>query len=121
MLDPSEPPRKPSGTILAALAADRPLCRGAQKGNVRDSRDTIRTRNTAHEGGGVLKKPTVLEAYQQGKLSLPPGYDLDFDPDMILLRKGDTTVAAFGVADTTPLEVTKVAWEHHTEGRNNSA
>ena len=63
----------------------------------------------------------MLEAYQQGKLSLPPGYDLDFDPDMILLRKDDTTVAAFGVADTTPSEVTKVAWEHYTEGRNNSA
>ena len=68
-----------------------------------------------------MEKLTVLEAYREGKLSLPPGYDLEFDPDMILLRKDDATVAAFGVASATPLEVTKAAWEDYTRGRNNSA
>jgi hypothetical protein len=68
-----------------------------------------------------VEKLTVLEAYREGKLSLPPGYRLEFDPDMILLRKDEATVAAFGVASATPWEVTKAAWEDHTRGRNNSA
>jgi hypothetical protein len=68
-----------------------------------------------------MDKLTVLEAYMAGRLALPPGYDLEFDADMILLRKDDAIVAAFGVADTTPAEVTKAAWEDHTRGRNNSA
>jgi len=68
-----------------------------------------------------VEKMTVLEAYRAGKLSLPPGYDLEFDADMILLRKDDATVAAFGVASATPSEVTKAAWENYTRGRNNPA
>jgi hypothetical protein len=46
---------------------------------------------------------------------------LQFDADMILLRRDDATVAAFDVADTTPSGVTKAAWENYTRGRNNSA
>ena len=68
-----------------------------------------------------MKDLTVLEAYRAGKLSLPPGYELQFDADMILLRRNDATVAAFGVADTTPSGVTKAAWGDYTQGRNNSA
>ena len=69
-----------------------------------------------------MEKLTVLEAHREGKLSLPRGYGLEFDADMIILRgEGNAIVAAFGVADTTPSEVTKVAWEHYTEGQNNSA
>jgi hypothetical protein len=69
-----------------------------------------------------VEKLTVLEAYRAGKLPLPPGYGLEFDADMILLRgKDNAIVAAFGVADATPSEVTKAAWEDYTRGRNNSA
>jgi hypothetical protein len=69
-----------------------------------------------------VRKLTVLEAYREGKLSLPPGYGLEFDADMILLRRKDNAiVAVFGVADTTPSGVTKAAWEDYTRGRNNSA
>jgi hypothetical protein len=68
-----------------------------------------------------VEKLTVLEAYAAGELSLPPGYGLEFDADMILLRKGEAIVAAFGVGSATPSEVTKAAWEDHTRGRNNSA
>jgi hypothetical protein len=68
-----------------------------------------------------MDKLTVLEAYMAGRLALPPGYDLQFDADMILLREDDAIVAAFGVTDTTPSEVTKAAWEDHTRRRNNSA
>ncbi len=68
-----------------------------------------------------MDKLTVLEAYVAGRLALPPGYDLQFDADMILLRKDDDVVAAFGVPGTTPSEVTKAAWEDYTRGHNNSA
>ena len=69
-----------------------------------------------------MEKLTVLEAYRVGKLSLPPGYGLEFDADLILLRKGGATAAAFSVAaGTTPSQVTKAAWEDYTRGRNNSA
>ncbi len=44
---------------------------------------------------------------------MPPGYELLFDADMILLRREEATVAAFGVADTTPSEVRKAAWEDY--------
>ena len=39
------------------------------------------------EEGDAVEKLTVLEAYRAGKLSLPPGYELQFDADMILLRR----------------------------------
>jgi hypothetical protein len=68
-----------------------------------------------------VEKLTVLEAYRAGKLSLPPGYELQFDADTILLRRDGVIVAAFGIADTTPSGVTKAAWEGYTRGRNNSA
>ena len=65
---------------------------------------------------------TTLEAHRKGKLPLPPGYGLEFDADLILLRsENDAIVAAFGVAGTIPSEVTKAAWEDYTRGRNNSA
>jgi hypothetical protein len=68
-----------------------------------------------------VEKLTALEAHLKGKLPLPPGYGLEFDADMILLRGEDAIVAAFGVAGTSPSEVTKAAWDHYTQGRNNSA
>lgn len=69
-----------------------------------------------------MEKLTVLEAHRGGKLAPPPGYRLEFDADMIVLRgKGGAIVAAFGVADATPSGVTKAAREDHTRGRNNSA
>jgi hypothetical protein len=68
-----------------------------------------------------MDKLTVLEAYVAGRPALPPGYDLQFDTDMILLRKDGASVAAFGVSATTPSEVTKAAWEDHTRGHNSSA
>jgi len=36
----------------------------------------------------------VLEAYRQGNLSLPPGYSLVFDADMILLRTNKNEIVA---------------------------
>jgi hypothetical protein len=68
-----------------------------------------------------MDKLTVLEAYRAGKLSLPPGYELQFDADVIVLRREEATVAAFGVANTKPSGVTKAAWEDYTRDRNNSA
>jgi hypothetical protein len=67
-----------------------------------------------HRGGGVLKKLTVLEAWREGKLCLPPGYDLEHEADLMLLRREDgILVAAFGVDGTTPSGVTTTAWEDY--------
>jgi len=67
---------------------------------------------TRTEKGDAVEKLRVLEAYRAGKLSLPPGYSLEFDADLILLRKGGATVAAFSVVPAaTPSQVTKAAWE----------
>lgn len=62
----------------------------------------------------MLKKLTMLEVWQEGKLSLPPGYGLEQDHDLMFLRRQDGTLAAtFGVTGTAPSRVTRTAWEDH--------
>jgi hypothetical protein len=69
-----------------------------------------------------VEKLTVMEEHGEGKMSLPLGYDLEFDADMIILRgKDNAIVAAFGLAGTTTSETTKATWENYTRGRNDSA
>jgi hypothetical protein len=59
-----------------------------------------------------VEKPTVLEAQREGKMSLPLGYDLEFDADIISLRGKDNAIeAAFGLAGTTTSETTKATRE----------
>jgi hypothetical protein len=65
-----------------------------------------------------VEKLTVMEAHGEGTMSLPLGYDLEFDADMINLRgKDDAIAAAFGLAGTTTSETTKATWENYTRGR----
>jgi hypothetical protein len=42
----------------------------------------------------VAEKLTVLEAYREGKLPLPPGYTLEHRADALLLRREDGSVVA---------------------------
>jgi hypothetical protein len=73
-----------------------------------------KTKTSATEDRDVTEKLTALEAHRAGKLPLPPGYRLEVDADMMLLRRKDgTLVAAFSVAGTTPSEVAKTAWNDH--------
>jgi hypothetical protein len=53
-----------------------------------------------------IEKPTALEAYRAGKLYLPPGYELEYGADVLLLRRDDgSVVAAFSARAATPSEV----------------
>ncbi len=53
-------------------------------------------------------------AYQAGKMTLPPGYDLEYGADVLLLRRADgSTVAAFSVRGVSPSEVTRIAEEDY--------
>lgn len=62
----------------------------------------------------MLEKLTMLEAWQEDKLCLPPGYDMEHETDLMFLRRIDgTLVAVFGVDGTTPGGVTRTAWEDY--------
>ncbi len=51
--------------------------------------------------------------YQAGKMPLPPGYDLEYGADVLLLRGADgSTVAAFSASGVSPSEVTRIAEEN---------
>jgi hypothetical protein len=73
-------------------------------------------------GDAVVEKLTALDAYREGRLSLPPGYSLEHDADLLILhRKEGSVVAAFSVRGTKPSEVARVAWEDHRENDRDSA
>jgi hypothetical protein len=62
----------------------------------------------------MLEKLTMLEAWREGKLCLPPGYDLEREADLVFLRRKDgIMVAPFWVDGTTPSAVTRIAWEDY--------
>ncbi len=59
-------------------------------------------------------KMTAWAAHQAGKLPLPPGYELEHDADVLLLRRDDgTAVAAFSTRGVAPAEVTRAAEEDY--------
>jgi hypothetical protein len=63
----------------------------------------------------AVEKLSALEAHLAQKLTLPPGYDLVFDADALLLWRPDGSVAAaFGVRHVVvPAEVARAAEEDH--------
>ncbi len=62
------------------------------------------------------KKMTALEAHRAGKLALPPGYELEHDPDVLLLRRDDGSVAAvFSARGAIPAEVARTAEKDHRQ------
>jgi hypothetical protein len=70
----------------------------------------------------MVDNVTALDAYQEGKLPLPPGYSLEYGADVLLLRrKGGSVVAAFSAKGTTPSEVERTAWNDHRQSSKNTA
>jgi hypothetical protein len=60
------------------------------------------------------EKMTASIAYRTGRMTLPPGYELEHGADVLLLRRGDgSVVAAFSATGATPAEVARVAEEDH--------
>ena len=69
-----------------------------------------------------IEKLTALEAYRAGKLYLPPGYELLYGAEVLLLRRGDgSVVAAFSATGTTPSELARTAEEDYRADGNSSA
>jgi hypothetical protein len=70
----------------------------------------------------MIEKMSALEAHRAGKLTLPPGYDLEHDTGVLLLRRADGSVtAAFSVGRTRPSEVATVAWQDYGRITRSSA
>ena len=70
----------------------------------------------------MVEKLTALDAYREGKLSLPPGYSLEHDADVLLLRRVEGTLAAvLSVRGTKPSEVARTAWDDHSQNDRGSA
>jgi hypothetical protein len=62
----------------------------------------------------MRERLAALAAYRAGKMPLPPGYELEYGADVLLLRGADgTTVAAFSASGVAPSEVTHIAEEDH--------
>jgi hypothetical protein len=85
-----------------------------------------RTRWCGTGGGNVtmkIEKLTALEAYRAGKLYLPPGYELEYGADVLVLRRGDgSLVAACSITgSTTPAELARTAEEDYRAHGKNSA
>ena len=61
-------------------------------------------------------------AFRAGKMTLPPGYEVEYDADVLLLRRADgSTVAAFSARGVSPSEVTRVAEEDYRTNNRSSA
>lgn len=51
-------------------------------------------------------------AFHEGKMPLPPGYELEYGADALLLRRADSsTVAAFSARGVSSSEVARIAEE----------
>jgi hypothetical protein len=69
-----------------------------------------------------IGKLTAQEAYLAGKLHLPPGYELLYGADVLLLRRNDgSVVAALSARGATPSEVARTAEEDYKTYGNSSA
>jgi hypothetical protein len=64
----------------------------------------------------VEKETSVNKSWEE--LRLPPGYQLELNPDMLVLRGPDgSAVAAFSSRGVMPEQVEATAWEDAAGGR----
>ena len=67
-------------------------------------------------------KLTSWDAHQAGKLSLPPGYHVELDADLMELRRPDgSPVAVFSARGASPAEVARTAEEEYRADGKSSA
>jgi hypothetical protein len=73
-------------------------------------------------GDDVVRKQTALEAYREGKLSLPPEYAVEHGADALLLRREEgSVVAVFSAKGTPASDVARTAWRDHEKNSKNTA
>ena len=62
----------------------------------------------------MAQRLTAKDAYLEGKLPLPPGYELEHGAGALLLRREDGSVAAtFSAEGAAPAEVARTAEGDH--------
>jgi len=67
-------------------------------------------------------KLTAWAAHRAGQLYLPPDYELEYDADVLLLRRDDdSVVAAFSIRSTAPSEVARTTEEDYRSDGQSSA
>jgi hypothetical protein len=70
----------------------------------------------------MRKRLTSWEAYLAGRRRLPPGYELEYGADVLLVRRADgSTVAAFSARGVAPSEVVPIAEEDYRANGRSSA
>jgi hypothetical protein len=70
----------------------------------------------------MVENVAALDAYREGKLTLPPGYGLEYGADVLLLRReGGSVVAAFSARGVSSSEVLRVATEDRRTHNRSSA
>jgi hypothetical protein len=71
---------------------------------------------------GMREKIAAWDAYQAGEMPLPPGYDLEYGADVLLLRRADgSMVAAFSARGVSQSEVTSLAEGDYRTNNRSSA
>ncbi len=72
------------------------------------------TKDADRRRGGMVGKVSALDAYREGELPLPPGYEIEHGADVLLLRRAEgSVVAAFSARGATAREVKRTAWDDH--------
>jgi hypothetical protein len=67
----------------------------------------------------MVENVSALGAYREGELLLPPGYTIERDADVLLVRReGGSVVAAFSARGATSEEVKRTAWDDHKRTSN---
>ena len=67
----------------------------------------------------MAENVSALDAYREGELPLPPGYELEYGADVLLLRRGGrSVVAAFSARGATLKEVKRTACDDHRRSTN---
>ena len=70
----------------------------------------------------MAERMTALEAYREGRLTLPPSYGLECDSELLPLRRDDGSVAAgFNTDRVVPSEVAWTAEQDHRRHGRSSA
>jgi hypothetical protein len=70
----------------------------------------------------MRERLTSWDAYLAGKMRLPPGYELEYGADVLLLRRADgSTVAALSARGVAPSKVARIAEEDYRANDRSSA
>jgi hypothetical protein len=70
----------------------------------------------------MTSKINARDAYRAGQMTLPPGYELEYDADVLLLRRNDgSTVATFSTRGVAPSMVLRAAEDDYRVNSKQSA